>query len=155
MVRLKSGTLSRHVSFDAFTLGQTESLNETGEVEPLLNRIKQRRKAGEGTGWVDIGSHLLELASSEDRFEAEKGLRPRILACLSREKILGEEVFILDIRRESRAAEESPVLGEAKVIQKSIGKAKVTNTAKSGTVTKLLQRLLNAEETEQQYDLCH
>lgn len=128
LVRLTSGSFNRMVYFDAFPLDELQSdLQAVLDVQPLLAQVKKRRDAGEGSGWVDLGSNTLELTSrppypgtwSEEEIGIAvlfKAGRASMHARLSRGKVLGEEILILDIGRHSAKGEESLPMGRARVL---------------------------------------
>ncbi|KAE9965765.1 hypothetical protein EG327_000339 [Venturia inaequalis] len=131
LVRLTSGSFNRMVFFDAFPLDELQSdLQAVVDVQPLLAQVKRRRDAGEGSGWVDLGSNTLELTSrpsysgtwsKETKEELDVAVlfktgRASMHARLSRRKILGEEILILDIGRHPAKGEESLPVGKARVL---------------------------------------
>jgi hypothetical protein len=129
LVRLTSGSFNRMVSFDAFPLDELQSdLQAVVDVQPLLAQAKKRRDAGEGSGWVDIGGNTLELAScpsySSTQSKADLGIRvefatgrAKMFARLGKQRILGEEILILDIGRHPGKGQESLPVGKARVLQ--------------------------------------
>lgn len=145
LIRLTSGSFNRMISFDAFALDEFQSgLQAMVDIQPLLAQVKKRRDAGEGSGWVDIGGETLELASCPlypstaskedigDRVVFKTG-RAGLYARLSREKILGEEILILDIGRNPVKGQESLPLGKARVLQNVVQDLPVFVSETEGT----------------------
>jgi hypothetical protein len=128
LVRLTSGSFNRMVYLDTFPLNELQSdLRAANDFQPLLIQAKARRDMGEGSGWVVIGSDTLELASSFSSNQSKENLgthdelgRARMYSRLSRQKILGEEILVLDIGRHPDKGQESlPLVVQAKPIFKS------------------------------------